>query len=102
MPALARSCAATSNISRRTSSVRASTPRSTRHGGSSTRTAPSRDAGELIGDRDLLLLPLAREPVPVVLREDPLADAVRHGRDLKQLVVGEELDRVVERQVAHA
>lgn len=41
------------------------------------------------------LLPLTGETVATLLREHPLAEAIRHRRHLEELVVRVELDRVV-------
>src|SRR5439155_319475 len=46
-------------------------------------------------------LHLADRAVAVLLGEEALADAERLRRDLEELVVGEEFDRVVERELAY-
>src|SRR5947207_418145 len=46
-------------------------------------------------------LHLTDRAVPILFRENALADAVSLRRDLEELVVGEELDRIVERELAN-
>src|SRR6185503_7727527 len=47
-------------------------------------------------------LSLPREAVAVLFRQQALADPVSDRRDLEQLVVGQEFDRVVEREILQA
>src|SRR5207244_7338075 len=87
---------ATTSASSPTAWARRSSRRCTRRGSGSReeRLARSRRLGRDGGGA----LQQASRAVPVVLGQEALADAVGLRRDLEELVVGEELDRIVERE----